>query len=309
MGKRRSILRLPAEEKESPRQWFLDIACTLAGTMLYAIAVHVFLAQNHIPPGGISGISTIINYLTLGMVQGGLPIGAVNFVLNIPIIILGFLKLGRHFMIKTLVSLGSFVLFQDVILKPVPVYTDNRLVAAIFAGVIAGAGIGLIMHRGGSSGGTDIVNKIIQRRVPHMKIGQVVFASNLIVVALSIPAYQNVEPGLFAIIALYIQSMALDKVLYGFTTCKFMYIVTEKTEEMAHRINSDLHRGATILESYGSYTNQRRPTVMVAVRQNEYYRIRKIIDSTDPDCFVIVTPATEIMGKGFTRAGPYDKKK
>lgn len=308
MGVSKVKFRLPGEEKETARQWTIDILATLAGTMLFALAVHVFLAQNHIAPGGLSGISTILNYLTQGIVPGGLPIGTVNLVLNIPIIILGFLKLGRNFMIKTLLSLAAFAVFKDIVLARVPTYTGNRLVAAIFAGVLAGAGIGLMLLRGGSSGGMDIVNKIIQKRIPHLRIGQVTFASDLVVIVLSMLAYQDIEPGLFAVIAMYIQSVALDKVLYGFNTCKFMYIVTEKSQELARRINMELHRGATILESYGSYTNSKKPTIMVAVRQTEYYHTRKIIDSTDPEAFVIVTPASEIMGKGFTREGPYGKR-
>lgn len=274
---------------------------------MFACSVRIFTAPNQIAPGGIAGISTIINYLTQNVMVGGIPIGIVNLGLNIPLVILGFLKLGRHFMIKTIVSVLAFTFFSDYVLAFLPAYTNNRLVAAIFGGVLTGAGIGLMMSRGGSSGGMDIVNKIIQRRLPHMRIGQVIFASDLVVVTISMLAYRDIEPGLFALIALYIQSVALDRVLYGFKICKFMYIVTEKTQEMSRRIHLELHRGATIFESYGSYTNQKRPTVMVAVRQNEYYRINKIIQSTDPDAFVIVTSATEIMGKGFTRAGPYDK--
>ena len=282
----------------TPKQWAVNILVILLATMLYACALKVFTAPNQIAPGGVTGISTIINYLT------GFPIGTVNLILNIPIAILGFIKLGRHIMIKTIIYLLSFSFFSDILFAGLPVYTNNRLVAAVFGGALMGCAIGLIMSRGGSTGGMDIVNKLIQRRLPHLKLGQVVLASDVVIVILSMLAYQDVEPGLFALITMFISSTALDKVLYGFNTCKFMYIIADDVPELGRRINQEMHRGATILESYGSYTNERRPTLMVAVRQSEYYRIKKIINQVDPMAFVIVTSATEVAGKGFTAGLP-----
>lgn len=292
------------ETPNTPKQWAVNTLIILCGGMIYALGLKIFTAPNHIAPGGVTGISTIINYLTSGITPGGLPIGTVNLVLNIPIAILGFVKLGRHFMIKTLIYLLSFSFFSDVILANVPTYTGNRLVAAIFGGVLMGGAIGLILSRGGSTGGLDIINKLIQRRLPHFKLGQVVFTTDLLVVGLSMLAYGDVEPGLFAVITLFINTQALDKVLYGFNTCKFMYVVTNKASELGHRINEEMYRGATILESYGSYTNERRPTLMVAVRQSEYYRVKKIINQVDPMAFIIVTSANEVAGKGFTEGMP-----
>ncbi len=279
------------------KTWGLDVLLVLLGTSIFAASTHFFTAPNHIAPGGVTGISTVINYIS----GGRLPIGIVNLALNVPIAILGFLKLGKRFMIKTLISLLWYTVCVDYLLAPFPVYTNNAVVAAIFGGVLMGGGIGVLMSRGGSSGGMDIVNKIIQRRLPHLKIGQVVLTSDLILIALSMVAYGEVEPGLFAIITIFLSSKALDAVLYGFNVCKLMYIVTDHAEEIGRRINIEMNRGATILESYGSYTRERRPTVMVAVRQNEYYRINKLIYSTDPRAFVIITSATEIVGNGFNR--------
>jgi len=293
------------EPHNTPKQWAVNILLILLATMVYAVGLKVFTAPNHIAPGGVTGISTIINYLTQSEANpDGLPIGTVNLVLNIPIAVLGLLKLGRHFMTKTIVYLVSFSFFSDVVFAHLPAYTGNRLVAAIFGGVLMGAAIGLIISRGGSTGGMDIVNKLIQRRLPHLQLGQVILASDVVVVIISMFAYQDVEPGLFALITMFISATALDKVLYGFDVCKFMYIVTNQAQELGHRINEEMHRGATILESYGSYTNERRPTIMVAVRQNEYYRIKKIIHEVDPMAFIIVTSATEVAGKGFTEGMP-----
>lgn len=288
----------------TPKQWAVNIVVILLATMLYALALKIFTAPNQIAPGGVTGISTIINYLTMEVTPGGLPIGTVNLILNIPIAILGLIKLGRHFMIKTIIYLLSFSVFSDIVFANLPTYTNNRLVAAVFGGAMMGCAIGLIMSRGGSTGGMDIINKLIQRRLPHLQLGQVVLASDAVIVLISMFAYRDVEPGLFALITMFISSTALDKVLYGFNTCKFMYIIADDVQELGRRINQEMHRGATILESYGSYTNERRPTLMVAVRQSEYYRIKKIINQVDPMAFVIVTSATEVAGKGFTAGLP-----
>lgn len=298
--KKRLSIQLAAEPKETPKQLLLDVVLTLVGTFLFACSVRLFTAPNHIAPGGLTGVSTILNYITVGK----LPLGVTNLCFNIPLILLGIWKLGKKFMLKTTLSLVSFTFFTDYLLVSIQPVTQNTLMAAIFGGLLLGAGLGILMSRGGSSGGSDILCKIIQQRLPHLKIGQVIFLFDLVVVTASIFAYREVEPALFALIALYLQSVALDKVLYGFNVCKFMYIVTEKADEMGKRINEELLRGATIFESYGSYTHERRPTLMVAVRQNEYYRLKKIISEVDPMAFVIVTGATEIQGKGFTKGMP-----
>ena len=207
MKKGRLPIQAAAEPRETSRQLIVDFALILVGTFLFACSVKLFTAPNHIAPGGLTGVSTILNYLT------GLPIGVVNLCFNIPLMLLGIWKLGKKFMLKTIVSLLSFTFFTDYVLVSFDPITENKLVAAIFGGVLTGAGVGLMMSRGGSSGGSDILSKIVQRRVPHMKIGQVIFSFDLIVVTASIFAYREIEPALFALIALYLQSVALDKVL------------------------------------------------------------------------------------------------
>lgn len=273
----------------------LDILLTIIGTFLFAVAINCFTAPNYIAPGGVSGIAIIINKLT------GFKIGTINTFINIPLMILGFWFLGRRFMLKTIVSLIAFPIFVDYLLADVPVYTGNKLVASIFGGALLGVALGIILSRGSSSGGMDIISKLISNRFPHVKFGRIVFATDFIVVGASAIAFKSVEPALYALISLYISSVALDAVLYGFNVCKCMYIISEKSEEISQRIISEMDRGATILESHGAYTKKRRPTVMVAVRQNEYYKLKRIINSTDPQAFMIVTSANEIFGDGFSK--------
>lgn len=285
--------KMRALQKKPVFVWTLDILIAVAGSFMFALGTHCFTAPNHMAPGGAVGIATIANFLT------GIPIGTFSVVLNVPLMILGFWKLGRRFMFKTLISLFAYSFALDVLFINLPVYTNNILVACIFGGVLMGAGIGLVMSRGGSTGGMDIVNKLIQRRFPHMKFGRVQFISDTIIVLLSVFAYGSVEVALFALICLYITSIALDTVLYGASTCKLIYIISQSPDEICKRIHTEMDRGATILQAQGSYTGESRPTIMVAVRQNEYYHLRRIIRETDPGSFVIMASASEIFGQGF----------
>lgn len=283
-------------ENVSWKAFGLEILVTLAGSFIFALSVHFFTAPNRIAPGGITGLATIVNALF-----PFIPLGGLTVAFNIPIMIVGFFHLGKRFMFKTLLSLGSFTIFTDYILKSWPTYTNDKFLAAIFGGVLMGLGIGLMFSGGGSSGGMDIVNKIISKRLPHLKLGRITFMSDLVVVTVSAIAFKSVEPALYALVALYVSSLAIDMVLYGFNVCKFIYIITEQADTLSEKIIEEMHRGATILRSYGAYTKQDKPTVMVAVRQNEYYRLKKLVQSVDPSAFMIVTAANEIVGKGFAK--------
>lgn len=271
----------------------VDIVFVLIGSLLYAISIHSFTSPNLIAPGGITGIATIANTVF------GVPIGTVVMVLNIPVVIVGFMYVGKRFMIKTLISLAAFTLFADYLLTDVPVFTEDKLLAAIIGGAMMGAGLGLILSRNASAGGTDVIIKIILNKMPHLKFGNVVLIFNAMVLVLSTFAYKSLVPAMYASIALFICSKAIDSVLYGFHICKFVYIITPHADEISKGINEEMHRGATIIKSYGAYTKQERPTIMVVIRQSEYSRLKRIVYSIDSSAFMIITTANEVVGRGF----------
>lgn len=285
------------EPKFNPFIFTMDTLITIFGTFLFAAAVHIFTAPNQIAPGGVTGISTIINHVT------GFPIGGVNIVLNIPIMVFGLLNLGKWFMLKTVISSISFTVFIDYVLVNVPVFKGDMILTAVFGGVLMGIGLGLVLSRGGSTGGMDIINKSIQRRVPHIKLGTLTLMVDLIVIAISVFAFGSISPALYATIALFISAQAIDTVLYGFYVCKLMYIVSEKAEDIAKEIIVKMNRGATILESRGAYTDEKKPTILCAVRQHEYFKVKKIIRTIDPHAFVMISSASEIDGSGFKQQG------
>lgn len=273
--------------------FLIDILLTIVGTFVFAAAVHIFTSPNQIAPGGMTGVSTIIYHLT------GLPIGAVNITLNIPIMIIGLIFLGKRFMFKTFISLVTFTVSVDYILASFPVYKGDTVVAAIFGGLLMGVGIACVFTRLSSTGGMDIINKIINKKIPHIKLGKIMFCTDMIIISFSGFAFKSIEPVLYAAIALYISTTAINAVLYGFNVCKLMYVVSDKADEIAKLIMTEMNRGATIIESYGAYTNERKPTILCAVRQNEYFKVKRIIHSIDDKAFIIISSANEIVGSGF----------
>lgn len=290
---RRDVVKHGRKEDFNKKSFLIDIIVSIIGTFLFSAALHIFTSPNQIAPGGVAGISTIIHHLT------GLPLGAVNITLNIPIMIVGLIYLGKRFMFKTFISVVTLTISMDYILINVPTYSGDMIVAALFGGILMGTGIGLVFTRSSSTGGMDIINKIINKKIPHIKLGRITFCTDIVIITISGIAFKSVDPALYAIIAIFISSKALDAVLYGFNICKLMYIVTDQADIISKEIISKMKRGATILESHGAYTNQRKPTIMCAVRQNEYFKLKKIIHSIDPNAFIIITSANEIVGMGF----------
>lgn len=281
------------EAKFNPKVFAIDVLLTMLGTFVFAVAIHVFTAPNRIAPGGVTGIATILNFST------GFPLGVATILLNIPIVILGVIYLGRWFMVKTFISIVTFTLSIDYILVNVPTYSGNVIVAALFGGVLMGAGLGLVTTRVSSSGGTDVINRIIAKKIASVKLGTITFLTDMVVILISGLVYKQVEPVLFAIITLYVSARALDTVLYGFNVCKLLYIITDKPDEVAYCINTQIKKGATIFDSLGAYTRKKKPTIMCAVRRNQYVRLKRFIADIDPNAFIIITSANEIVGSGF----------
>ncbi len=279
----------------SPKATFsLDVLITIIGTFLYSLSVVMFTAPNQIAPGGVSGISTVINYL--------LPwanIGAVSFLINVPLVILGFIKLGKDFMIKTGISLVFFTIFTDYVLADLPPYTGNMLLASVFGGALMGIGLGLILWRAGSSGGSDIICKIMQKSMPHIKMGTITFITDFMVIVVAAFIYGTLEAALYAIICVFVCSKCIDLVIYGFDVSKTMIIISDHLEEISAHIIEKMERGATIVEATGAYTGERRPFILCAVSQKEYVQLARIVKQIDPRAFMIVMNSGEIIGEGF----------
>lgn len=279
------------------RRWVIDIILIIVGSGVYALGVHCFTAPNNIAPGGVTGIATIISYVT------GWNVGTLIALINIPLVIAGFVLLNKRTMLRTMISVAALSLMTDVLFRNVPVYSadnGNGILAAIFGGLLMGAGIGLVYVREGTTGGTDIVNKIINRFKPEIKLGQISFLVNALVAGLGMLVYRDLNVVLFALVAIFVQAKVIDSLVYGGLEGKFLMIFSEKPHDIAERLLKQ-KRGVTLLSGEGAYSGEQRQVVCIAVHKNEYVKVKRIVKQVDPEAFVIITGASEVLGKGFQK--------
>lgn len=282
-------LRLTKEE------WMNDLFITL-GALIYALGQLYFIKPLHIPMGGVSGLALVANFLW------ELPIGVVTIVLNIPLFFLGWRTLGRAFFFKTVFATVVSSVFVDALANVVPAFEGEMLIAALYGGVTMGAGFGLIFRAGGTSGGTDIVAKWMnkQRDIP---IGTTNLVINIFVIVGSAIVYGNLDSALYAMITSYLTSMVIDKMVYGMDVQKSAMIITSRPKEVAGVIMEELHRGCTGLDGTGMYTGDKRMVLICAVRRHETGMLKKLILEKDESAFMMISNISEVFGHNFKRLG------
>lgn len=282
----------------SPKmQLFIDYLYVIIGSAIVGIAFNVFLLPNKVASGGVSGISTILHW-TLGF-----KAAYVQWSFNIPLFIAGVLFLGRLFgyfqyAMKTLV--GTIFLPLVVFLTSSwGAATTNPLLGAMFGGIGVGLGLGIVFRGNASTGGTDLAAQIIHKYTGvSLGIG-VAMIDGMIVIASGI--FFSLESALYALIGMYLTMKMIDVVQMGFSMSKMALIISDKEDELRTRILIDIDRGLTRLEGYGGYTKDKRPVLMCVVTQTEITRLKSLVKMIDPNAFVIVTNASEVLGEGFKR--------
>ncbi len=273
--------------------FLIDLLFYIAGGMIYSVAVLLFLTENEISPGGLTGIATILNYLF------SLPIGTVVFILNIPLLAAGFIKFGGVFIAKTAVATAVMSLTLDISGLFMPKMKIDPILAALFGGLLMGLGISLFMLRGATTGGTDIIAKLINCKFPHLTVGRLMLAADAAVVGLSALVYKNMESALYAVIAIYASSRVMDLILYGADRGKIIYVITDNAKELSDSIMSLINRGVTLLDVTGAYTGTKRQMLMCTVRRHEVAAVCRLATSCDKNAFIIVGEAGEVLGEGF----------
>ena len=276
------------------RELLLDLGADVLGSVLMGIGIYSFAEQADIAPGGLSGIEILFKYLW------DLPVGVMILIMNIPLLLIAWKYLGKRFAIRTLrtVVLSSVIL--DVVVTPLAfVYAGDRLLSAIASGVCLGAGLGVIFARGSTTGGTDIISCLVERKNPHLQVGGILTAVDILIIALSIAVFGNLESGLYGIVALYAQGRVMDAILYGRKRGRSVMIFSEKREEIARRIMREMDRGATFLQSRGAYSGARSEVLLCAVGQREYAKLRRIVRECDPEAFFVVLETKNVYGEGF----------
>ncbi len=272
-----------------------DIIYNIAGAFLVAVGIYSFSEKINVAPGGVSGIAIMVKYLT------GLPVGGVSLFINIPLLIIAYKFMGKQFTVKTVYAILIYTVVIDSVVTPFfPQYEGDRMLGAIFGGVLIGAGLGLVFTRGASTGGTDIIGYLVEKKYPHIPIGKALLLVDCIILAVSVFVFKNIESALYGIVMLYAQSMVINKLVYGAEKGRNLFIISAQTKKIAQRILKERDRGATFIDGHGAYSMKPTNILMCVVRVWEYHYIKEIVYQEDPGAFVIATEAEHIIGEGFS---------
>lgn len=277
--------------------WSMVRYCALlvVGNAMFALGFNLFLVPNSLNVGGLSGIAMILQRL-LG--RGG--IGLYTAVMNIPLFIVGYRRLGRGFFFGSLIGMACNSLFIDL-LSGLPAPQVETMLGVIFGGVLTGAGLGLVFLPGATTGGTDILARLLKRHLREVKMGYVTLAIDTCVLVLTGLVFRDISKTLYSAITLFICSRVLDAVLYGLDYSSVALIISERYEDVYRAIDKQLDRGVTFLEGRGGYTGQPKTVLMTAVKSRQISELKQLVQCIDPNAFMIVQPAHQVLGEGFKR--------
>ena len=219
---------------------------------------------------------------------------------NLPLIILGFIFLGKRMMVKTIVAVAVITVATDYAFFFVPVYDGEKILSALFGGVLLGTGMGLIYTREGTSGGIDITNRLIYKKLPHISLGRIALAVDAVIISAAMAVFRSVEAGLFAMVAIFVSGRVLDMLIYGGLQGKLLLIFSDNYELISQKIMDEQYRGVTLLNGTGAYSGQERKVICCAVQKNQYVKIKHLVAEADPSAFIIITNAGEVLGEGFS---------
>jgi len=269
--------------------------------VLYSMSIALFLNPNGLAPGGVSGIAIIINHLT------GFPTGLMIVLINIPLLLIGCFAIGKWFLIKTVYAIALSSVLIDLWPKILPSslipVTEDKLLAGIAGAVLLAIGVGVLFRCGGSTGGTDIITKLLRRRFRSLKTGVIFLILDSIIVTVSAIAFRNVEIALYAGIALFISSRIIDVVLYGTDGAKLLIIISRNHETIAKRLMEEADVGVTYAHGYGAYTGAETRVIICAVKKHLFPTVKDLVKWEDPTAFMIVSSASEVFGKGYKAHG------
>ena len=276
----------------------LDLGADILGSILYAAGIYAFASGADFAPGGISGLALIVNYLW------GLPIGLMTLASNVPIVLFSFRLLGRRFFLKSVRTMIFNTLFVDLVFPLLPVYSGDRLTAALFSGALLGAGLGVIYMRGSSTGGADFVVMALKKLRPHLSLGQLTLAVDLFIILLGWPVFGDLDAVLYGSVAVATASVLIDKVQFGMSAGRLVQVITVHGPQVAQAISQSCERGSTIIRAVGAYTGEARQVLLCACSKAEAYKVRAAAYAVDPDCFVMISETNEVFGEGFRSAQP-----
>ena len=269
---------------------FFSYLQILLGCVVGAAAYPLFMTPNRIAPGGITGIATILNHLLRW------PVGTVSLVLNIPLFLVGYRSMGKVFVFRSLVATVLFSLLIDLL--PLRPMTDDPLLGTLYGGVLLGIGLGMIMRGGATTGGSDMVARMVHRRFPFITVGSFLFAIDCAVV-LAAGFLIGTSEALYALINIFLTAKVMDVVIVGFSSNKACFVISGRWREISERIMRDMGRGVTQLTARGAYTGAERPTLLCVISRSEITAFKRILREEDENAFIIIVEAHEAIGDGF----------
>lgn len=284
------------KQKQVVKKIFRYVFITFTAA-LYAVGIALFLNPNNLAPGGISGIAIILKKMF-----PGLPgVGMLILLINIPILAVGIKKFGIKFILSTMYSLIVSSVLIDIlpIVFNVNGVTDNKMLASVIGGATFGLGMGLMFRLDTTTGGLDIIVKIIKQKKPHLKTGQIYFLLDVVILAASAMAFKDVEVALYAAIAIYVSTVVMDRAIYGGDEATLVYIISEKRELIARHMMKEVNVGATMIQAKGAYSNETTEVIMCVMKKQTLVKVRNILKQTDSGAFMIVSSANEVFGQGF----------
>ena len=274
-------------------KYLFDAAAVIAGAVLFSASMNMFLLPAGIVVGGMTGIATIINMFF------GVPVGVMIIILNIPLILLNTRYFGKKFFVRTMVGIAATSVATDFI-TVFPVTVTDPLLCSLLGGVTMGVSLGILLARGYTTGGTYLVACLLKRKFRKLPTGTLIMASDLVVVGVSAILLRSFDGLLYSVISIFTMGKLADLMLDGSQHAELALIISKKPEETAKRISEKLDRGATLLDGKGSYTGEEKRVVMSVVGRRELFLLKEVVSEVDPDAFVIVCQAAEVLGEGLS---------
>ena len=280
---------------EDIRKKYGWLISTLVGSFVFALGFDFFLAPNDLNSGGISGLAMVVVELL-----GFGSVGTLSILINLPLFALGGIKIGRRFFVGSLIGLiASSVFIDTLVLLPAP--QSEPLLGALYGGVVCGAGLGMVFVAGTSTGGSDILVRLLKLRYRNVPIGQISMSFDLVVVVLTGLVFHDITKALYTGVTVYICGKVIDAMVYRFDYSKVALIISKEYDEIARQIGLKLDRGATFLNGEGSYSHQPTKVVLAAIKRQQLAELKELVTSIDPNAFIIVQEAHQVLGDGFSR--------
>ncbi|MGI5936690.1 MAG: YitT family protein [Oscillospiraceae bacterium] len=265
----------------------------IIGSAIYAAGFIFFLYPNSIVTGGVTGVAMIVNYLTR------LPVGLLVIILNIPLFALAWKKFGTAFMLSSLVGMVASSILMDVFGILSLAITSDSLLASVYGGFVTGVGLGLVLSANASTGGVDIVAKLLRRRYQYINFGTLILLLDAVIIAVFAVISRKYDSAMFAIISMFIASKVIDFVLYGAASCKVCYIITDESMAVRDAITRHLDRGVTFLRGEGGYSGREKQVILCVIKYQQIVDLKRLVREIDENAFIIISESREVFGNGF----------